>query len=70
MNCEEIRLKKGEAFCKYLAAPIEEKIYWLGVWKSYCLMYEDAYAREVKGEIPHDSSQIGLPENYKLLPNH
>lgn len=62
MDCEEIRLKKGETYVAYLNAPITEKIRLLSIWKHLCLMYEDAYKQEVKGEIPHDNSRMGLKE--------
>ena len=68
-TCEEIRLEKGRAYCKYLNEPIGPmKIHWLGVYKSLCLMYEDAYEQEIKGNpVIHDSSKIGSKER-QLVP--
>ena len=44
------------------------KIHWLGVYKSLCLMYEDAYEQEIKGNpVIHDSSKIGSKER-QLVP--
>lgn len=62
-TCEEIRLEKGKAYAKYLKEPVGPmKIRWLCVYKSLCLMYEDAYKQEIKGEPVLDNSQIGTPE--------
>lgn len=63
MTCEEIRLKAGETYVKYMNTPVSpEKIRLLGLWKSLRLMYEDAYQREIKGEIPQDGSDLGTTE--------
>lgn len=67
-TCEEIRLEKGRAYARYLKEPIGPmKIRLLGLYKSLCLMYEDAYRQEIKGELVLDSSQIGTPERCLVL---
>lgn len=68
-TCEEIRLEKGRAYARYLKEPIGPmKIRLLGLYKSLCLMYEDAYKQEIKGNpVIHDSSEIGSKER-QLVP--
>ena len=63
MNCEELRLERDKTYVEYLNTPVSpEKMRLLGLWKSLCLQYEDAYLQEIKGEIPHDLSKIGSIE--------
>lgn len=55
MTCEEIRLKRNEAYLKYeKEKDTAEKMRLLNWWKALCLAYEDAYRQEIKGENRRD----------------
>jgi hypothetical protein len=48
MTCEEIRLKRNEAYLKYeKEKDTAEKMRLLNWWKALCLAYEDAYRQEI-----------------------
>lgn len=68
---ETLRLRRNAAYLDYeRETNTSEKMRKMNCWKSLCLAVEDAYRREIKGEITTDGNCLGLPAGYKLLPNH
>ncbi len=63
MTCEELRIQRNRAYLEYeQEADITQKRLKQGVWKAYCLMYDDAYLQEIKGEHIKDLSLLGSPD--------
>ena len=68
---EDLRLRRDAAYLDYVReTDTTEKLRKMNCWKNLCLAVEDAYGRYIKGEIIGDGNTLGLPEGYKLLPNH
>lgn len=63
MTCEQLRISRNRAYIEYeRESDTAEKMAKLHRWKALCLMYEDAYRQEIKGEPARDLSTIGSIE--------